>query len=215
MAIILEGSDFSPVMWGIIGNYQIQRTRLGKMSIRIRPISFNPNTPAQQRYREAYSEANIRWRDFEKLSNLEYWKTQAKVHRFSMTHNAFISSFVVTYREKFVELGDHTLAINFVKDTLNPITYKVSQYRLDQEKKNKQKIRDVFAYRQTSDYKSKLHSSLRYLKDKGWLTETTHGLVPYIDATLETSLKVMGLIPLVGGFGSGTFGTRSYGNKIL
>ncbi len=215
MAIILEGSDFSPVMWGKIGNYTIHRTRLGKMSIRLRIIPFNPNTPAQQKHRESIREASIRWRTFEKLSNLEYWKSQAKLHRFRTANNVFVSSFVISYKKKLVELGDHTLAINFVKNTLNPITYKVSQYRLAQIKKNKQKIRDVFAYHQTSDYKTKLYASLRYLKDNGLLSETKHGLVPYIDASLETSLKVMGLIPLVGGFGTGTFGTGTFGNKIL
>ncbi len=211
MAIILEGSDFSPVMWGKIGNYQIRRTRLGKMSILKHVIPFDPNTLAQQRHRESFREARIRWKAFEKLGNLKYWQSQAKLHRFRMPHNAFTSSFVMAYKEKLIELGNHTSAINFVKNTLNPITYKVSQSRLDKESKNKQKIKNVFAHRQSSDYKTKLYASLRYLKDKGWLTETKHGLVPYIDATLETSLKEMGLIPLVGGFGTGTFGTRTYG----
>ncbi len=56
MAIILEGVDHSPVMWGKIGKHVVQRTKLGKMFIKIKVKPSNPKTQIQQEQRSALTE---------------------------------------------------------------------------------------------------------------------------------------------------------------
>lgn len=211
MAIILEGSDHSPVMWGKIGPYLIRRTNQGKMVLIPYVIPFNPNTPAQQNQREANREGSYRWSAFDKQNNSPYWHNIAEAYNFSNAHNAFLSSFLITYTQKVLELGDHTLAINYLKDTLNPITYKESISKINRDKQDKTLTNAVLSYHQTKDYKTMLNSSLEYLKNKGWLTQTTYGMIPYIDASVEESLRINKLVPPIGAFGTNTYSTGTFG----
>ncbi len=110
MAIILEGVDHSPVMWGKIGKHVVQGTKLGKMFIKIKVTPTNPRTQIQQEQRSALAEGVLRWKNFEKLLNKSYWDLIAVNHRFRDGYRAFLSSFLVTYRMKLTELGNHTLA---------------------------------------------------------------------------------------------------------
>ena len=215
MAIILEGSDNSNVMWGKIGPYLVYRSKQGKMYLRNHITPFNPKTTAQLNHREAWKESSIRWKTYEKSNNRKYWINIARSKGFSTEINAFQSSIIVTYREKLALLGDHTQAINFIKDTNNQITYKESLYRKNRIKSNKVKINAVLKYQKTTEYKTKLKASIEYLKAKGWLTKTKYGMIPYIDASVERDLIIKQIVPPNGGYGSSAFGTGTFGTQRI
>ncbi|MDH4130061.1 MAG: hypothetical protein OEV44_14990 [Spirochaetota bacterium] len=215
MAIILEGSDNAVVMWGKIGPYQIQRTKQGRMYLRNHVIPFNPRTTAQQNYREAWRESVVRWKAYEKINNNKYWRNIAKLRKFTSEYNAFQSSIIITYKEKLNVFGDHLQAVNYIKDINNPITYKESLHKKNVEKQNKLRINAVLKYHRSADYKTKLKASIAYLKSKGWLTKTKYGMIPYIDAIVEKDLKIKNIVPSLGGFGYGAYGSGSYGTQKI
>jgi len=215
LAIILEGSDNAIVMWGKIGPYQIHRSKQGKMYLKNHVIPFDPRTIAQLNQRQALQESNFRWKNYEKLINQQYWNNIKRLYKFSSAYCAYQSSCLITYSEKLAILGNHNLAINFIKDTNNPITYKESLYRKNLIKKNKEKINTVLRYRKSADYKTKLKASIEYLKVKGWLTKTKYGMIPYINASLETDLKIKNIVPSNGGFGTATYGKGTFGTQKI
>lgn len=211
MAIILEGSDQSPVMWGRIGNYQIHRTKQGKMYLRSRQVAFNPNTPAQLNIREVYREGNLRWKNFERSNHLGYWINFSLNMDFASGYHVFMSSFMLIYKEKMSELGSHTAAISFLQNTANTISYRESLYRKQKVEHDKLLNRAVLDFQKTAAYKAMLKDSMAHLKANGWLKKTKFGIIPYIDAIVEPELKKIGIIPVSGGYGSSAFGTGTYG----
>ena len=215
MAIILEGSDQCPVIWGKLGQYQIQRTKQGKMYLRTLSHGLNPNTIAQQNLREAFREAVSRWKNFEKNLSPDYWEDLAKLKEFTSGYHVFISSFILIYKEKITELGNHAAAIIYVQNIANPISYRDSTFRQQKIESDKLLNQAILDYQKTSGYKTLVKESLDHLKSKGWLTKTKYGILPYINSAEEPKLKKLNVVPVEGGFGSFTYGTGSYGKSPL
>jgi len=212
MAIILEGSDQCPVIWGKLGPYQIHRTKQGKIYLKKWSQQKYSNSLAQQQSREAFSEGVIRWKSFEKNAFSDYWSEMAGIKKFVSGYHVFLSSFILIYKEKITELGSHADAMNYVKNTSNPIGYRDSTFKKQKEESAKLLNKAVLDYRKTESYKTLLNSSLEHLKTKGWLNKTRFGLTPYINSSEESNLKKIGIVPLDGGFGSFAFGRGTYGS---
>jgi len=219
MALILEGSDHSPVMWGKIGGYVIQRTKTGRMLVKLKVIPRNPRTPLQQEQRSAMREGVLRWKNFEKLTNKAYWSQVADEYNFTDAYRAFLSSFLVTYRIKLAELGDHTQALDYMINTLNTIVYQESSKKKMMEARNKRLIQAIFAYRATKGFMRRLKRSLSFLKLKGWLDEIRFGLLPGVGIPVEDEWEILGIIPpyreMPSGFGTGRYGRGTFGNKRI
>ncbi|MDH5680080.1 MAG: hypothetical protein OEZ36_00715 [Spirochaetota bacterium] len=194
MAILLEGPDGAPVIWGKLGDYVIQRTRLGKMSIRRYKKPANPRTLAQQNNREAMREAVSRWRDHEKSVRKSFWDTQAVNSGFRDGYRAFLSSFMLVYQQKRVELGDHIQALSFVMDIKTLISPQESAIKANQDRKSRDLITGVLSYHRSGEYFNLLRLSLDYLKLRGWHQGRRYGLLPYIDEFSEAVVMGFGLI---------------------
>ncbi len=220
MAIILEGADHSPVIWGKIGKHVVQRTKLGKMFIKIKVTPTNPQTILQQEQRSALTEGVHRWKNFEKLYNKAYWDLMAVDHRFKDGYRAFLSSFLVTYRMKLSELGDHNQALDFVSNTSSTIVYQISEKKMMIEERDRRLIKAIFTNRKTKTFMKQLGRSMRYLDTHKWLNVTRYGILPDSGKVIEDLWTDVGIIPPYeqipkGGFGSGTFGRGSFGVKRL
>ncbi len=220
MAIILEGVDHSPVMWGKIGKHVVQRTKLGKMFIKIKVSPANPRTQIQQEQRSALSEGVYRWKNFEKLSNKAYWDLMALDHRFKDGYRAFLSSFLVTYRIKLSELGNHTQALDCISNTSNPINYQESKKKIMMEERDRRLIKAIFTYRKTKTFNRQLGRSLKYLDTHQWLNVTRYGILPDSGKVIDDVWYNVGIIPPYdqipkGGFGTKTFGTGTFGVKRI
>ncbi len=213
MAMILEGSDHSPVIWGKIGNYLIYRTISGKIFLRVFTKPIDTKTIPQIQQREAYKEGIVRWNIFEKQDNSEYWFMIRNEHNFNTNFQAYISSLLLTYKQKMIELGHHNLAIAYVQNISNPITYMESYIRKQKQLNSINKISAIFKYRKSEEFQNMLSSSIIYLETKGWLNRTAYGMIPYIDSTNEESLRIRKLVPAIGGFGTGNFGKKTFGTK--
>ncbi len=218
MAIILEGVDHSLVMWGKIGKHIVQRTKLGKMFIKIKVTPTNPLTPIQQEQRSALTMGVNRWKNFEKLSNKAYWDLMAVDHRFRDGYRAFLSSFLVTYRMKLSELGNHTQALDYVSNTSNPITFQESPKKVKMEERDRRLIKAIFTYRKTKTFMRQLGRSLKYLDTHQWLNVTRYGILPDSGKVIEDLWTQVGIIPPYeqiprGGFGTGKFGRGTFGVK--
>ncbi len=218
MAIILEGVDHSPVMWGKIGKHLVQRTKLGKMFIKIKVTPANPKTPIQQEKRSALTVGVLRWKNFEKLFNKDYWDLMAVDHRFRDGYRAFLSSFLVTYRMKLSELGDHTQALEYVSNTSNPITYQESPKKIRMEERDRRLIKAIYTYRKTKSFMRQLGRSLKYLDTHQWLNVMRYGILPDSGKVIDDVWYDMGIIPPYepipkGNFGTGKFGRGVFGGK--
>jgi len=195
MAILLEGCDGAPVMWGKIGNLVIQRTKRGTMYIRQHVIPANPRTVAQQTNRMAFKAGIDRWRTHEKLVHKEYWDKIAKKHRFRDGYRAFLSSFVMSYQAKIAELSGESPALSWVLNPDNPIEYMASPAKTIREKQNEELILQVLKRRNTAIFASQMDRSIRYLRDRGWLSKIRFGLLPYADESREWEILKPGLVP--------------------
>ncbi len=220
MAIILEGVDHSPVMWGKIGKHVVQRTKLGKMFIKIKVSPSNPKTQIQQEQRSALMEGVLRWKNFEKLANKQYWDLIAVDNRFRDGYRAFLSSFLVMYRIKLSELGDHTLALDYISNTLNLITYQESPKKAMLEERDHRLIKAIYTYRKTKTFMKQLGRSIKYLDTHQWLNVTRYGILPDSGKVIEDLWTDVGIIPPYeqtpkAGFGTGTFGRGAFGVKRI
>jgi len=194
MALVLEGCDGAPVMWGKIGDYIVQRMKNVKMYIRRNVPPSNPRTQAQQDQRSAMREGVYRWKNHEKITNKAYWDGTAKEYGFLDGYRAFLSSFLTSYREKLGEFNDPVQALDYVKNISNSIFYKESQKKKALEEHNRQMIQKVFAYRKTEDFENKVRSTLLYLKDSGLLNRIKFGFLPDLKDVLEGEWHALGLI---------------------
>ncbi len=211
MAIILEGVDHSPVMWGKIGKHVIQRTKLGKMYIKIKVPPSNPRTLIQQEQRSALTEGVLRWKNFEKLINKQYWDLIAVDHRFRDGYMAFLSSFLVTYRMKLSELGNHTQALDFISNASNSITYQESPKKVMMEERDRHLIKAVFTYRKNTIFYRQLGRSLKYLDTHQWLNVTRYGILPDSGKVIDDLWYNVGIIPPYEQITGGGFGTKGFG----
>ncbi len=220
MAILLEGVDHSPVMWGKIGKHVVQRTKLGKMYIKIKVPPSNPKTQIQQEQRSALTEGVNRWKNFEKQSNKPYWDLIAVDHQFRDGYRAFLSSFLVTYRMKSLELGNHSLALDTVSNTSNTIVYQESQKKMMLEVRDRRLIKAIYTYRKTKSFMKQLGRSLKYLDTHQWLNVTRYGILPDSGKGIEDLWYDVGIIPPYepipkGGFGTGKFGRGAFGVRRI
>ncbi len=218
MAILLEGVDHSPVMWGKLGKHVVQRTKLGKLFIKIKVPPTNPKTQSQQEQRSALTEGVLRWKNFEKLTNKAYWDLIAMDHRFRDGYRAFISSFLVTYRMKLSELGNHTLALNYISNSTNAISYQESPKKVMMEERDGRLIKAIFTYRKTNTFMKQLGRSIKYLDTHQWLNVTRYGILPDSGKVIDDLWTQVGIIPPYEqipdvGFGSGKYGKGSFGAK--
>jgi len=195
MALLLEGCDGAPVMWGKIGNLVIQRTKRGTMYIRRHVIPANPRTVAQQNNRMAFKAGIDRWRTHERLARKEYWDATAEKHRFRDGYRAFLSSFMMCYQAKIVELSGVSPALSWVTDVGNIIIYTSSPSKVSLEKQNEEHIIQVMKRRKTAIFASQIDRSIRYLKVRGWVNHIRFGLLPYADGDSEWEFFRLGLIP--------------------
>jgi len=194
MAILLEGCDGAPVIWGKIGGMVIQRTKGGTMYIRKYVKPANPRTLAQQNNRLAFSAGILRWRTHEKLTHKEYWDSVAGKHGFRDGYRAFISSFMRCYQGKLAAFGNENLALSFVTDAQNLIEFLESPGRDSKLKKNNDLILRALQKRNETTFLSLIDSSIRYLTLKGWLDRIKFGLLPYVNETSEWEILRLGLL---------------------
>ena len=194
MALLLEGCDGAPVMWGKIGNLVIQRTKRGTMYIRRHVIPTNPRTVAQQNNRMAFKAGIERWRTHEKLAHKEYWDKIAKTYSFRDGYRAFLSSFMMCYQAKIVELSGENPALVWVTNPDNLIIYTLSPSKVSLEKQNKEFIVRAMKRRNMTVFASQIGRTIRYLEYKGWLGNIRFGLLPYADEFSEWKILKLNLI---------------------
>jgi len=195
MALLLEGCDGAPVMWGKIGNLVIQRTKRGTMYIRKYVIPANPRTLAQQNNRMAFKAGIDRWRTHEKIFHKEYWDKIAKKQRFRDGYRAFLSSFMMIYQAKIAELSGESAALNWVTNPNNIIIYMASPSKVSLEKQNEEYIIRVMKRRNSAIFVSQMDKSIQYLRARGWVNQIRFGLLPYADRNSEWEFLRLGLIP--------------------
>ncbi|MDH5682228.1 MAG: hypothetical protein OEZ36_11610 [Spirochaetota bacterium] len=194
MAILLEGSDGAPVIWGKIGEFVIQRTKRGTMYIRKHVIPANPRTAAQQYNRMAFKAGIDRWRTHERLTHKEYWDEIAKKRRFRDGYRAFLSSFMRVYQEKVIALAGESPALSWVMDLGNHIGYLESPGKLLLDNKNEELISAVMKRRASWIFQSQFERSLSNLYALGWLDRIRFGLLPLADSANEWEIHRLGLL---------------------
>jgi len=195
MAIILEGPDGAPVIWGKLGDYVFQRTKTGKLSIRRYKKPSNPGTLAQQSNRLAMREGISRWGDQEKLSNKAYWDKIAGDFGFRDGYRAFLSSYMTLYHLKRKELGDDALALSFVTDRGKPISHLASPLKKARAEGSERLISSVLRYKSGQEYYKLLRDSHLYLKLRGWWNSLPYNILPQADPYLTPKLEGLGLLP--------------------
>ncbi|MDH5682378.1 MAG: hypothetical protein OEZ36_12375 [Spirochaetota bacterium] len=194
MAIILEGCDGAPVIWGKLGEFVIQRTKRGTMYIRRWVKPANPQTVKQQANRLAFREGIARWSSFEGLYHKEYWDETAKNHGFRDGYRAFLSSYMILYKKKIAELSGEAEALNWVRDVAKPILYEASPVREMGIKVNNDLILAVMKQRSGRLFQERLRASLDYLRGLGWLDRIRYGLLPLADSLREWDIARLGLL---------------------
>jgi len=195
MAILLEGPHGAPVIWGKLGDYVIQRTGTGKLSIRRYKKPSNPKTPAQQMNRDAMKAGISRWGAHERHQEKEYWDLIARRFDFRDGYRAFLSSYMTLYHLKVKELGDSAGALAFVSNITNRISYLKSPLKEGKSQRDERLNRAVFLYQRAGDYHRLLESSLSYLRMRGSLNVIPYSLLPQADPYLAPPLESLGLLP--------------------
>ncbi|MDH5682232.1 MAG: hypothetical protein OEZ36_11630 [Spirochaetota bacterium] len=196
MAILLEGCDGSPVIWGRLGDYLIQRTKGGRLYIRKYRKPSNPQTALQQRNREVFAGGIRRWSDHEKLYSKAYWDDIARSGGFRDAYRAFLSSYMMWYQAKIAELSGEAAAYLWVTDTQNTLTYRESPLRREGIIKSNDLIQSVLKRRKTTGFMSELRRTLDYLRAKGWQESLRYGLLPQLDESREWDILRLGLLKL-------------------
>ncbi|MDH5682552.1 MAG: hypothetical protein OEZ36_13260 [Spirochaetota bacterium] len=196
MAILLEGSDGAPVMWGRIGEFLVQRTKSGKMYLKKYSPPANPRSPAQQRNRTAFREGLSRWRNLESLSRKDYWTDIAKSYGFRDGYRAFLSSFMALYHRKLQELASDEAALALVRDPGLILYYEASASHIQAQQKNEELITAVFEYRKSKDFLETLQSTIRYMKETSYSLKIRYGLLPRLDGFAVTECERLGILKL-------------------
>jgi len=193
MAILLEGSDGAPVMWGKIGDLLIQRTKRGTMYIRKYVKPANPRTVSQQRNRLAFTAGITRWRTHEKFIRKEYWDHIAGNHGFRDGYRAFISSFMTCYHTKKMEPPGEAAALDWVSNTGNVLIYVESPGKKEEMRKNEELVARVLTRRKSSIFAWQIQRAILYLQEKGWLGNLRYNLLPYANGQSEWEIIRLGL----------------------
>ncbi|MDH5680442.1 MAG: hypothetical protein OEZ36_02565 [Spirochaetota bacterium] len=194
MAILLEGCDGAPVIWGRLGEFIIQRTSRGRMVIRRYKQPANPRTELQQLNRNAFREGLSRWTLHEKSHRKAYWDDVAAKKGFRDGYRAFMSSFMMIYQRKVRELGGVSQGLLWVTNTTNTLSYEESPSRIDREKRNELMISKVMKWRESWLFHHQLKSSLDYLSGRGWLGRMRYNLLPQADSSKEWEILSLGLL---------------------
>lgn len=194
MAILLEGCDGAPVIWGRLGEYVIQRTKTGRMSIRRYIKGSNPRTVKQQKNREAFKLGLSRWTQFERERNGVYWTKIAGEKGFRDGYRAFLSSFMATYHRKVRELGSDGLALAWVTLVDNLIEWEDSLSRKEKRAKSDHLNAMIIRFRSSREFQSSHDASLIYLINKGWQGKIRYDLMPKLNLSTEWNILSLGLV---------------------
>ena len=194
MAILLEGCDGAPVMWGKIGGYIIQRTGGGTLYIKKYQKPSNPKTPAQQANRWVFGSGIRRWSTSEKHNHKGYWDDIAKKRGFRDGYRAFLSSYMMWYQKKLAELNHEGQALSWVEDSGNFLYYLESPAFQKSRKRSQELNTAVLRRYEMAGHTLKVHEARVYLESRGWWGKIRYGLVPKLGWDGEWVMRRLDLL---------------------